>query len=228
MQFITTWGETFTGAFQGLAMGLIAFLPKLILALVIFFIGWWLASMIEKAIRQVIMALKVDSLVEGTTFQSSLAKANMKFTISGLVGWLVKWFVVVIFLIASLDLVGLTQVNDVLKEVVLNYLPQVFVAALVLVIATVIADAVRKIIVGGAHSAHVRSANMLGSIVYYAIWIFAIIIALSQLGVAPQFMQILFTGIIAMLAIAGGLAFGLGGKEAAGRTIDTLKNEMNG
>lgn len=73
----------------------------------------------------------------------------------------------------------------------------------------------------------VRSAKMAGSVAKWAIWIFAIIIALSELGIAPAFMQILFTGIVAMLAIAGGLAFGLGGKEAASRAIDRAKNALS-
>lgn len=75
--------------------------------------------------------------------------------------------------------------------------------------------------------ADVRSANMLGSISYYAIWIFTILIALNQLGIAPQFMQILFTGIIAMIAIAGGISFGLGGKEVAGRFLNRLQDDMS-
>ena len=228
MNFITTWGETFTGAFQGLSMGLIAFLPKLILAVVIFLIGWWLASMIERALRQVIGALKLDRLFNGSMIETAAARANMKVSVGGFVGWIVKWFIVTVFLIASLNILGLSQVNDVLKEVVLSYLPQVFVAALILVIATIVADAVRKIVTGTARSANLRTANMMGTIVYYAIWIFAIIIALSQLGIAPQFMQILFTGIIAMLAIAGGLAFGLGGKEVAGRALEHVREDMSG
>jgi len=67
---------------------------------------------------------------------------------------------------------------------------------------------------------------MVGTISYYAIWIFALIIALSTLGIAPQFMQILFTGIVAMLAIAGGLSFGLGGRDAAQKAIENVSQDM--
>ncbi len=98
---------------------------------------------------------------------------------------------------------------------------------MVLVIATVVSDVVGKIISGGAAAANVKSANMLGTVAHYAIWIFAIIIALSTLGIAPALLQILFSGIIAMLAIAGGLAFGLGGKEAAAKTIEKIKGDMS-
>ena len=80
---------------------------------------------------------------------------------------------------------------------------------------------------GSAKAMGVRSARMAGSVAKWAIWIFAVIIVLSELGIAPAFMQILFTGIVAMLAIAGGLAFGLGGKEAAAKVIEKAKNAVS-
>ena len=74
---------------------------------------------------------------------------------------------------------------------------------------------------------NLRSANMLGGITKYAIWVFAFIIALGQLGVAAAYMQILFTGIIAMLALAGALAFGLGAKDAASRLISKIGEDVS-
>ena len=127
----------------------------------------------------------------------------------------------------ALEIVGLVQVNEFLRQVV-NYIPNVIIAALVLMTASVIADLARKVISGSARMAHVRSASVMGTIAAWAIWIFAFIIALSELGIAPQFMQILFTGIIAMLALAGGLAFGLGGKEAAARAVENVREDMKG
>jgi cellobiose-specific phosphotransferase system component IIC len=127
---------------------------------------------------------------------------------------------------AALQIVGLTQVNDFLREAVLYYLPKVVIASLVLIIATVIAEAMKKFVRASAQAANISSANMLGSITLYAIWIFAFIIALSELGIASAFMQILFTGFIAALAIALGLAFGLGGKEAASRAIDKISSDI--
>ena len=117
--------------------------------------------------------------------------------------------------------------NDFLSTAVLFYLPKVIIAALVLIIATVIADAMKKLVLTSAKAANISSANMLGSITKYAIWIFAFIIALSELGIAAAFMQILFTGLIAGLAIAFGLAFGLGGKEAASRAIENISKDMS-
>ena len=215
---IQTWGEVFSTSLQGLWLGFVSFVPNLIIAIIVFIVGWVVGSVVEKALANVIGALKLDRLFQSAGVSDVLAKADIKLSVGGFIGGIVKWFIVIVFLMTSLEF---------LSEVVLRYLPQVVIAALVLILATVISDAMRRIITGSAKAANVRSANMLGTIAHYAIWTFALIIALSQLGVAPQFMQILFTGIIAMLAIAGGLAFGLGGKEAASKAIDRVKDQMS-
>lgn len=153
-------------------------------------------------------------------------RAGMKLNVGGFIGGVVRWFMIVVFLMTSLEILGLSQVNDFLRESVLYYLPKVIIAALVLVIASVLAQAMKKLVSSSAKAANIHSANMLGSISNYAIWIFAFIIVLSELGIAPTFMQILFSGLIAMLAIAGGLAFGLGAKDNAGRAIDKIANDI--
>jgi hypothetical protein len=220
---INTWGEVFSASLQNLWWGFINFVPNLIIAIIVFIVGWVLGSIIGRAIEQVLTAIKLDSLFESAGAGQVMRKAGLTITVSGFIGALVKWFIIIVFLMTSLEIVGLTTVNDFLRQVVLSYLPNVIVAALILIAATVIADFMKRVIESAARAASVRSANFLGTIAKYAIWIFAFIIALSQLGIAPAFMQILFTGIIAMLALAGGLAFGLGGRDQATRTIDHLR-----
>ncbi|MEK7184908.1 MAG: hypothetical protein AAB683_02125, partial [Patescibacteria group bacterium] len=133
---------------------------------------------------------------------------------------LVKWFVIVVFLIASFDVLGLQQVNDFLKDVVLSYIPQVIVAVLVLMVSVVIADAVHRIVVASARAAHVKSALLLGAIAKWSIWVFAVFTALFHLGIASALIQTLLIGIVVAGAIAIGLAFGLGGKEVAGEMLE--------
>lgn len=223
---ISTWGEVFSGSLMNLWFGFMSFVPSFIVAVIIFIVGWVVGSIIGKALSQVIATLKVDKLFASAGAEDLLNRAGMKLNVGGFIGMIVKWFIIVVFLMTSLEIMGLTQVNDFLKESVLFYLPKVVIAMLVLVIATVLAEGMKKIVSGAAKAASVQSANMLGAITSYAIWIFAFIIALSELGIATSFMQVLFTGLIAMLAIAGGLAFGLGGKEAAARAIDKVSGEM--
>jgi len=140
-------------------------------------------------------------------------------------GMLVKWFFILVFLVAALEVLGLTQVTMFLTAVVLGYLPRVIVAVLILLVAAVIAEAAQRLVAGSARAANMRSANFLGSIARWAIWIFAILAALDQLGVTP-FVQTLFTGVVVALALAFGLSFGLGGQQAASRFIDKMQSEI--
>jgi len=223
---LQTWGEVFSQSLIGLWYGFIGFIPGLLGAIIIFIIGWLVASVLGKAIDQLVVALKINRLFEKAGAGEFLSRAGMRLNVSGFVAGVVKWFVVIVFLMASLQIIGLTQVNDFLREAVLYYLPKVIIASLVLIIATILADAVKKFVRSSSQAANIRSAKMLGAIASYAIWIFALIIALAELGIAIAFMQILFTGFIAALAVALGLAFGLGGKEAASRAIDKVSEEF--
>lgn len=227
MMFIQTWGGVFSESLMGLWAGFISFVPSLLGAIILFIIGWVVGGVIGKAVTQVLDAIKLNKLFESAGASDLMNRAGMKLNVGGFIGGLVKWFIIIVFLMASLEIMGLTQVNDFLREAVLFYLPKVIIAVLVLVIATVISDTMRKLVQASAQAANVRSAKMLGSIVKYSIWTFAFIIALSELGIASAFMQILFTGLVAALAIAFGLAFGLGGKEAASRAVERVSQDMS-
>jgi len=227
MMFIQNLGLVFSESLLGLWYGFINFVPGLLLAIILFVIGLAVGSIVGKAIAQVISAIKIDKLFESAGAEELFTRMGIKLDIGKFFGIIVKWFIVIVFLMASLQIVGLTQVNDFLRSAVLFYLPKVIIASIVLIISTIIADAIQKVVVASAKAANITSANMLGSVAKYAIWIFAIIIALSELGIATYFMQVLFMGIIVMLAIAGGLAFGLGGKEAASRAIEKISKDMS-
>jgi hypothetical protein len=105
-------------------------------------------------------------------------------------------------------------------------LSQVIIAAFVLIIAAIISEGLSKTILATAKAMNLASAHMLAVVAKYAVWIFAIIIALGKLGL-DNYMSILFTGIVAMLALGGALAFGLGGKDAAARFISRLGEEAS-
>lgn len=224
---LQTWGEIFTVSLQSLWLGFITFVPSLLIAVIIFIIGWVIADIIGRALKQVIDALKIDRLFASAGADEVLTRAGFKLSVGGFLGWVVKWFIIIVFLMTSLEIVGLTQVNVFLREVVLNYIPAVIIAALILMAASVLSDFASKVVGGAAKAANIRSAGILASIVKYAIWIFALIIALAQLGIAAAFMQILFTGLVAGLALAFGLAFGLGGRDAASRSIEHFRSESH-
>ncbi len=223
---LQTWGDVLVRSFQDLGMGVISFLPNVVVAIVIFLAGWVVGALLGKVVARVVDALRIDDALRSAGIEEVLHRAGFKLDSGIFVGALVKWFVIVSFLVASFDVLGLSQVNIFLQQVVLLYLPQVIVAVLMLLVAGVVAEASQNIVGGAARAAGVSSANFLGSITKWSIWIFAILTALYQLGVAAPFVQTLFTGIVVAASVAFGLSFGLGGQEAAGRFIDRLRKEI--
>lgn len=224
---IDTWADVLTRSFQELWAGVIAFIPNVIVALIIFVLGWLIGAALGRVVAQIIRSVKVDSALKSTGFNEAVERAGFKLDSGAFLGALVKWFFIIVFLVAALDVLGLDQVNLFLQTVVLGYLPQVIVAVLILLVAAVVAEFVAKTVVGAAKAAHVRSAAFAGSVAKWAIWIFAILAALDQLQVASAFVQTLFTGVIVAISLAFGLAFGLGGQEAAARTIEKMKSEIH-
>jgi len=221
-----TWGDVFTQSYQNLWWNFIQFTPRLIVAIVFFIIGWVLGSLIAKAIEQVFDSLKVDNLFKSIGAESFFRRAGMNLNTGYFVGQIVRWFVIIVFLLPSLNLVGLDEVSTFLSDSVLGYIPQVIIAALVLIIAAFVSEALSKAVMASGKAMNLKAANMLGTVAKYAVWIFAFIIALGKLGLG-DYMSILFSGIVAMLALAGALAFGLGAKEHASRWISKLGEEVS-
>ena len=222
-----TWGDVFNSSLQELWWGFVQFAPKLVIAIIFFVIGWAIGNIIARSLEQVFRSLKIDNLLKSIGVDNFFRKAGMNLNSGYFIGQIVKWFIIIVFLIPSLDLVGLNSIKDFLQFDVLGFLPKVIVAALILIIATIVAEGLSKTVAASARSMNLNSANMLGAIAKYAVWVFAFIIALGQLGVADYYMSVLFTGIIAMLSIGGALAFGLGGKDAAARFIAKIGGEVS-
>lgn len=214
---LQTSGLVLAQSLQSIWFGIISYLPAILFALVIFVIGWILAHLVGKSIKHLIDLTRVDSALAKTGINESFNRAGYKFSLGSIIGSLVKWFLIVVFLVAVFDILGLSELNAFLQQIVLVFLPNVLIAALVILLASVVARAAGRVVTGSAKAAGIHSANFVGSIATWAIWIFALLIALSQLGIAAGLIQTIFVAILAMFALAGGLAFGLGGKEHASR-----------
>lgn len=223
--FLTTWADVLNQSFMNLFYGMVAFIPNLVIAIIIFVIGWLIGAGLGKVVAQVVNSLRIDQALRAAGVERVVERAGFTLSSGAFLGMLVKWFFIIVFLVAALDVLQLTEVTIFLRAVVLGYLPHVIVAVLILLAAAVIAEAVQRIVVGSARAANLRAANLLGSIARWAIWIFALLAALDQLGVTP-FIQTLFTGIVVALALAFGLAFGLGGQAAAARYLDRVREEI--
>ena len=221
-----TWGDVFNSSLQSLWWGFVQFTPRLLMAVVFFFIGWLLGSVVARAIEQVFSSLKIDSLFKSVGAENFFRKAGVNLNTGYFIGQVVRWFVIIVFLLPSLNLVGLNDVSSFLEQSVLGFLPQVIIAAFVLIIAAVVSEGLSKTVLATAKAIDLKAANLLSTIAKYSVWVFAIIIALGKLGLG-DYMSILFSGIIAMLALGGALAFGLGGKDHASRFISKLSEEVH-
>jgi len=224
---LQTWGDVLVRSFQDLALGVISFIPNLLVAIIIFLAGWVVGSLLGRMVEKAVDAIRVDEALKSAGVEVMFHRAGWKLHSGRFLGVLVEWFIVVAFLVASFEVLGLNQVNTFLQQVVLLYLPQVIIAVLILLVAGVLAQAIQKIVSGAAAAANIHSANFLGSFAKWAIWIFAVMIVLDQLGIATSFVQTLFTGLIISVSIAAGLAFGLGGQDAAARFIENVKREIS-
>lgn len=203
-------------------MTLIAFLPSVILAVVIFALGWIAGSILGRAVAHLIAVTRLDHALHKAGFDKLSERAGIRISMAGFLGGIIKWLVIVAFTIASAEILGLTQVTQLLRDI-LVYIPQVMVAAIVLVIAMLIGDFVARLI---DHST--RGIGMHGHFAaQVAKW--AIIIvggifpALTQLRIAQGLVEVLFTGVVFAVSLALGLAYGLGGREAAARSIEKFK-----
>jgi len=225
---LQTWSEVLSQSFQSLWIGVMSFVPNLVIAIVIFVIGWVVGALFGRIVAQIIRSLGIDKILRSAGVEKTLNKAGFRLDAGGFIGILVKWFVIVAFAVAAFDVLGLDQVNQFLQQVVLLYLPRVIAAAAILLIAAIIADATEHLVKGSAKAVGVKKVHFgfLGTVAKWAVWIFAGLMALYQLGVAATFVQTLFTGLVVAMSLALGLAFGLGGKNAAADLVDDFRKKM--
>tara|TARA_Y100000310_G_scaffold92577_1_gene90229 strand:- start:184 stop:861 length:678 start_codon:yes stop_codon:yes gene_type:complete len=224
---ILDWYAITIQSLQDLWQGFIGFLPALVGALVIFVIGWFISVGVGRLVADILKRLKFNQIFERGSWRQALEKAEVKVDPSGFIGAIFKWVLVIVFLMAAVDVLGLTQLAVFIKDV-LAYLPNVLVASLIFVVAVIIADIVEKVLRAAVESTQVGYGHMVGVIVRWSIWIFAIIAILTQLGIAPVLLQTLFTGLVALVVIAGGLAFGLAGKDVAGQWLQDMQRKLRG
>ena len=227
MTNLYTWGDVLRASFQDIWLGVANFIPNFLAAIVLFLVGWLIAVILGRLVAQIIKTVKLDVALKGAGFDKVVEKAGFSLNSGVFIGALVKWFFIVVSLVASLEIIGLTAVTGYLSEVVLGYLPKVIIATVILLVSVVIAQAIQRLVVSSAKAAGLSSAHVLGEIAKWAIWIFAFMFALSQLQILNSFIQPLFIGIIAAISLALGLSFGLGGKDAAARYIEKVKSEVS-
>lgn len=225
MNGIQTWGEAITVSLLGLWERFIMFVPALIGAVIVFVAGWIVASILGKLVEKLIKSIKVDQALEKVGFNKKLGEVGISETVSEFIGGLIKWFLILVFLMAATDILGLVQVTGFLNSIIF-YIPNVVVAVVVLAIAVLVGNFVYNVVKGSTRAAGVMSATLLATISKWAIVIFGLLAALIQLGIAVSLVNTIFIGIVSALSIAAGLAFGLGGKDEAAMIIKKVREEL--
>jgi len=223
---ITNWWDTIVIAVSDAWVKILGFIPNLLGAIIVILIGLLVAYVLKWVVVQILNAIRFQALSEKIKLTDILSKTGVKQDVPELLGNLVKWITIIVFLLPALEVLGLSQVSDVLTQV-LGYLPKVVVAGFLVFVGIILADVVAHVIKATAITIGTSTASILASVAKYAIYVFVGLSALVELGVATNLLLSLFTGVVAMVAIAGGLAFGLGGKDAAADLIKKIREDFS-
>ena len=228
---LNTWNNVLTNSFQNLWGGVISFIPNLLVAVIIFVLGWVVGIVLGQWVGRIIKSLQVDKALKNIGTEEVLGKAGFRLDAGAFIGGLVKWFVIVAFLVASFNVLGLSQVNEFLTGRVLDFLPRLIIASLILILAAAIADILARVVSGAVKAAGVSSVGIFSTFTRWAVWIVAIFAAIDQLkildpaGLNNLAGAVIQYGVMA-LALAFGLSFGLGGKDAAARYLERLREDI--
>jgi len=213
------YSSALVGAWTDVTTRLLAFFPNLIAALVVFLVGWIVAGWLRTITIKILETLRLSSLLQDTGVQHFLKKADITDKIEEAIGSIVKWLIILVFFIAAVNILGLSTVSQVLESI-LGYIPNVISAALILTIGVLISGFVESLVKGAIGSVDIKTGRLFGKIASYTIVVFASLAAISELRIAQAFINTIFTGFIAMLALGFGLAIGLGAKDLVSRVLN--------
>lgn len=220
---ISDWSSAMmTSLAAALAMFLSA-IPKIIGFVVILVVAWLISALVEKGVAAILRAVRFNELATRSGLQDFVNKSGTGTDAAGAIGLIAKWFIRLIGMVVAFDALGLPAVSDVLRDLLL-WLPNVVVALVVLVIGGLAARALANLVRGATAEAGISNSNLLAKIAATMVWAFAIVVAVNQIGIATTLVNTLFMAFVGAIALGLGLAFGLGGRETAGRIVSNWYN----
>lgn len=217
----TDIGTTMVASLNNGLLAIVSFVPKFVAGTIILLLGIILASIVKQVVVELFKTLKVEALLH----RYGVPEAKEEFNWTNILAEIVRWFIIIIFLIPTADVWGLPQIVSVLNTFIL-YLPNVFVAAIIALVGFVFARLAHDVMLASIKGVAPDTARSIASATRWAIIVFVLLAVLNQLGVATDLIRILFTGFVAMIALAGGIAFGLGGQGAAKDVLDGLRKKL--
>jgi hypothetical protein len=206
---------------------LMAAIPRIFGFLVILVVGWLIAGLVAKAVAGLLRAVHFNDLAQRSGFAGFVHEMGVRTDSVGVLANLTKWFIRLIALVVAFDALGLPAVSDVLRQLLL-WLPNLVVALVVLVIGGLLAKGLGSLVRGATAEAGFRVPDTLATVARVAVMAFAIVVALNQIGVATTLVNTLLIGMVAALALATGIAFGLGGRDKAAQTLERLGRQVAG
>jgi len=226
MQTITDWGQAILTSLTSALALIFTFIPKLIGFLVIILIGWLIAMALGKAVTLLLRKVGFDNFSNRIGLTRFEQRMGIRLDPADFLGRIVFWLIILVFLVPAFDTLGLTSVNIILNTLI-GYIPNVFVAILILFLGVLLATVVADIVRGAIATAGIGNPNVFAEISRWAIILFATLMALTMLDIATAIIVELFGAIVFGCALAFGLAFGLGGRDAAKRLIESSENALN-
>lgn len=225
MSPVQNWGGAVSFSLISLWERFIGFVPALVGAILVFFIGLVVAAALGKFAEKIFSTLRFDKAAEKLRLPDYFGKAGVQVKISKFFGELIKWFLVLVFLMAATDILKLDQVSGFLNSVIL-YIPNIVIATIILSVTFLFANFVYHAVRSSTKIAGVMSASLLATLIKWSVIIFGILAALIQLGIAVSLVNTIFIGLVAALSLAIGLAFGLGGKEEAAMMLRKIREDI--
>ena len=193
-------------------------IPKIIGFALIVIIGWFVASLVAKVAASLLRTVKFNELSQRSGITDVVKKVGVDTDASGALANVAKWFIRLIALVVAFDALGLPAVSDVLRQL-LMWLPNLVVALVLLVVGGLVAGALSRIVRAATTEAGFGNPGLLARVAATAVWGFAIVVAVNQIGIATALVNTLFMAVVGAVAVALGLAFGLGGRETAAEIV---------
>jgi len=172
-------------------------------------------------VKRILGFLRFDQFADKSGLEHFLSHSGVDLTMSGVISMVVYWLVILLFVITGANSLGLTEVAGMLNSLA-NYLPRIIIAILILIFGTLLARFVNRLIFAWLHGIKFEGALTISTTAEYAIQVFALFVALEQLGIGTQLLTALFVIVFGAVFLALAIAFGLGGKERAARILDQL------
>ena len=215
---IRDWGEAITTSMAQALSLLLAAIPRIIGFVIIVAIGWFIATLVARAVAALLRSIRFNDMAERSGFAGFVSNTGVETDSSGFIAEIAKWFIRLITLVVAFDALGLPAVSDVLRLLLL-WLPNLVVAIAVLIFGGLAANWLAGLVRGATAKADLGNPDLLASIARVATWAFAIVIALNQIGIARDLVNILFMATVGAVALALGLAFGIGGRDTAAEVV---------